>query len=224
MRIDIITIFPEFFNSTLDFSILKKAQENNVVDIQIHNLRDYSENKQKSVDDYQFGGGAGMVMNIQPIYKCIKELKSNSSYDEIIYLTPDGQKLNQRICNNLSLKQNIILLCGHYKGIDHRIREHLITKEISIGDYVITGGELAASILTDAIVRLIPGAISDETSALNDSFQDDLLPPPIYTRPSDFNGWKVPEVLLSGNQKEIERWREEKSIERTNNLRPDLLS
>ena len=224
MRIDIITIFPEFFNSTLDFSILKKAQENNIVDIQIHNLRDYSENKQKSVDDYQFGGGAGMVMNIQPIYKCIKDLKSNNSYDEIIYLTPDGQKLNQSICNNLSLKQNIILLCGHYKGIDHRIREHLITKEISIGDYVITGGELAASILTDAIVRLIPGAISDETSALNDSFQDDLLPPPIYTRPSDFNGWKVPEVLLSGNQKEIERWREEKSIERTNNLRPDLLS
>lgn len=224
MRIDIITIFPEFFNSTLDFSILKKAQENKIVDIQIHNLRDYSENKQKSVDDYQFGGGAGMVMNIQPIYKCIEELKSNNSYDEIIYLTPDGQKLNQSICNNLSLKQNIILLCGHYKGIDHRIREHLITKEISIGDYVITGGELAASILTDAIVRLIPGAISDETSALNDSFQDDLLPPPIYTRPSDFNGWKVPEVLLSGNQKEIERWREEKSIERTNNLRPDLLS
>ena len=224
MRIDIITIFPEFFNSTLDFSILKKAQENNIVDIQIHNLRDYSENKQKSVDDYQFGGGAGMVMNIQPIYKCIEELKSNNSYDEIIYLTPDGQKLNQSICNNLSLKKNIILLCGHYKGIDHRIREHLITKEISIGDYVITGGELAASILTDAIVRLIPGAISDETSALNDSFQDDLLPPPIYTRPSDFNGWKVPKVLLSGNQKEIERWREEKSIERTNNLRPDLLS
>ena len=224
MRIDIITIFPEFFNSTLDFSILKKAQENKIVDIQIHNLRDYSENKQKSVDDYQFGGGAGMVMNIQPIYKCIEELKSNNSYDEIIYLTPDGQKLNQSICNNLSLKQNIILLCGHYKGIDHRIREHLITKEISIGDYVITGGELAASILTDAIVRLIPGAISDETSALNDSFQDDLLPPPIYTRPSNFNGWKVPEVLLSGNQKEIERWREEKSIERTNNLRPDLLS
>ena len=224
MRIDIITIFPDFFNSTLDFSILKKAQENKIVDIQIHNLRDYSENKQKSVDDYQFGGGAGMVMNIQPIYKCIEELKSNNSYDEIIYLTPDGQKLNQSICNNLSLKQNIILLCGHYKGIDHRIREHLITKEISIGDYVITGGELAASILTDAIVRLIPGAISDETSALNDSFQDDLLPPPIYTRPSDFNGWKVPEVLLSGNQKEIERWREEKSIERTNNIRPDLLS
>ena len=224
MRIDIITIFPDFFRSTLDFSILKKAQEKNIVDIHIHNLRDYSENKQKSVDDYQFGGGAGMVMNIQPIYKCIKELKSNNSYDEIIYLTPDGQKLNQSICNNLSLKQNIILLCGHYKGIDHRIREHLITKEISIGDYVITGGELAASILTDAIVRLIPGAISDETSALNDSFQDNLLPPPIYTRPSDFNGWKVPEVLLSGNQKEIERWREEKSIERTNNLRPDLLS
>ena len=224
MRIDVLTIFPKFFENAFDFSIVKKAKEKNLVTIEIHDIRNYSSNKQKSVDDYQFGGGAGMVMNIQPIYKCIEELKSNNSYDEIIYLTPDGQKLNQSICNNLSLKQNIILLCGHYKGIDHRIREHLITKEISIGDYVITGGELAASILTDAIVRLIPGAISDETSALNDSFQDDLLPPPIYTRPSDFNGWKVPEVLLSGNQKEIERWREEKSIERTNNLRPDLLS
>ena len=224
MRIDIITIFPDFFRSTLDFSILKKAQEKNIVDIHIHNLRDYSENKQKSVDDYQFGGGAGMVMNIQPIYKCIKELKNYNSYDEIIYLTPDGQKLNQSICNNLSLKQNIILLCGHYKGIDHRIREHLITKEISIGDYVITGGELAASILTDAIVRLIPGTISDETSALNDSFQDNLLPPPIYTRPSDFNGWKVPEVLLAGNQKDLERWSDETSMERTNNIRPELLS
>ena len=183
----------------------------------------YSENKQKSIDDYQFGGGAGMVMNIQPIYNCINNLKIKRKYDEVIYLTPDGEKLNQGLCNSLSLNQNIILLCGHYKGIDHRIREHLITKEVSIGDYVITGGELAACILSDAIVRLIPGVISDETSALYDSFQDNMLPPPIYTRPSDFNGWKVPEVLLSGNQSEIEKWRDKKAMERTNKLRPDLL-
>ena len=224
MRIDIITIFPDFFESSLNFSILKKAKEKNIVKIKTHNLRDFSENKQKSVDDYQFGGGAGMVMNIQPIYNCINYLKKERHYDEIIYLTPDGETLNQGLCNAISLKGNVILLCGHYKGIDHRIREHLITKEISIGDYVLTGGELAACILIDSVIRLIPGVISDESSALNDSFQDDLLPPPIYTRPSDFKGWKVPEVLLSGNQKEIERWREEKSIERTNNLRPDLLS
>ena len=223
MRIDIITIFPDFFKNTLDFSIIKKAQEKKIVDFHIHNLRDYSENKQKSIDDYQFGGGAGMVMNIQPIYNCINHLKNKRNYDEIIYLTPDGEKLNQGLCNSLSLNQNIILLCGHYKGIDHRIREHLITKEVSIGDYVITGGELAACILSDAIVRLIPGVISDETSALYDSFQDNMLPPPIYTRPSDFNGWKVPEVLLSGNQSEIEKWRDKKALERTNNLRPDLL-
>ena len=223
MRIDIITIFPDFFKNTLDFSIIKKAQEKKIVDFHIHNLRDYSENKQKSIDDYQFGGGAGMVMNIQPIYNCINNLKIKRNYDEIIYLTPDGEKLNQGLCNSLSLNQNIILLCGHYKGIDHRIREHLITKEVSIGDYVITGGELAACILSDAIVRLIPGVISDETSALYDSFQDNMLPPPIYTRPSDFNGWKVPEVLLSGNQGEIEKWRDKKAMERTNKLRPDLL-
>ena len=223
MRIDIITIFPDFFKNTLDFSIVKKAQEKKIVDFHIHNLRDYSENKQKSIDDYQFGGGAGMVMNIQPIYNCISNLKIKRNYDEVIYLTPDGEKLNQGLCNSLSLNQNIILLCGHYKGIDHRIREHLITKEVSIGDYVITGGELAACILSDAIVRLIPGAISDETSALYDSFQDNMLPPPIYTRPSDFNGWKVPEVLLSGNQSEIEKWRDKKAMERTNMLRPDLL-
>ena len=223
MRIDIITIFPDFFKNTLDFSIIKKAQEKKIVDFHIHNLRDYSENKQKSIDDYQFGGGAGMVMNIQPIYNCINNLKIKRKYDEVIYLTPDGEKLNQGLCNSLSLNQNIILLCGHYKGVDHRIREHLITKEVSIGDYVITGGELAACILSDAIVRLIPGVISDETSALNDSFQDNMLPPPIYTRPSDFNGWKVPEVLLSGNQSEIEKWRDKKAIERTNMLRPDLL-
>ena len=223
MRIDIITIFPDFFKNTLDFSIIKKAQEKKIVDFHIHNLRDYSENKQKSIDDYQFGGGAGMVMNIQPIYNCINNLKIKRNYDEVIYLTPDGEKLNQGLCNSLSLNQNIILLCGHYKGIDHRIREHLITKEVSIGDYVITGGELAACILSDAIVRLIPGVISDETSALYDSFQDNMLPPPIYTRPSDFNGWKVPEVLLSGNQSEIEKWRDKKALERTNKLRPDLL-
>tara|TARA_B100000513_G_scaffold192318_1_gene118494 strand:- start:240 stop:914 length:675 start_codon:yes stop_codon:yes gene_type:complete len=224
MRIDIITIFPEFFESSLNFSILKKAKEKKIIDIKTHNLRDYSENKQKSVDDYQFGGGAGMVMNIQPIYNCINKLKNERNYDEIIYLTPDGQRLNQRLCNSISLKGNIILLCGHYKGIDHRIREHLITKEISIGDYVLTGGELAACILIDSVIRLIPKVISDESSALNDSFQDNLLPPPIYTRPSDFNGWKVPDVLLSGDQKKIEKWRDDQSIKRTTNLRPDLLS
>ena len=224
MRIDIITIFPEFFESSLNFSILKKAKEKKIIDIKTHNLRDYSENKQKSVDDYQFGGGAGMVMNIQPIYNCINKLKNERNYDEIIYLTPDGQTLNQRLCNSISLKGNIILLCGHYKGIDHRIREHLVTKEISIGDYVLTGGELAACILIDSVIRLIPGVISDESSALNDSFQDNLLPPPIYTRPSDFNGWKVPDVLLSGDQKKIEKWRDDQSIKRTTNLRPDLLS
>ena len=224
MRIDIITIFPEFFENSLNFSILKKAKEKKIIDIKTHNLRDYSENKQKSVDDYQFGGGAGMVMNIQPIYNCINKLKNERNYDEIIYLTPDGQTLNQRLCNSISLKGNIILLCGHYKGIDHRIREHLITKEISIGDYVLTGGELAACILIDSVIRLIPGVISDESSALNDSFQDNLLPPPIYTRPSDFNGWKVPDVLLSGDQKKIEKWRDDQSIKRTTNIRPDLLS
>ena len=224
MRIDIITIFPEFFENSLNFSILKKAKEKKIIDIKTHNLRDYSENKQKSVDDYQFGGGPGMVMNIQPIYNCINKLKNERNYDEIIYLTPDGQTLNQRLCNSISLKGNIILLCGHYKGIDHRIREHLITKEISIGDYVLTGGELAACILIDSVIRLIPGVISDESSALNDSFQDNLLPPPIYTRPSDFNGWKVPDVLLSGDQKKIEKWRDDQSIKRTTNLRPDLLS
>jgi len=224
MRIDIITIFPEFFESSLNFSILKKAKEKKIINIKTHNLRDYSENKQKSVDDYQFGGGAGMVMNIQPIYNCINKLKNERNYDEIIYLTPDGQTLNQRLCNSISLKGNIILLCGHYKGIDHRIREHLITKEISIGDYVLTGGELAACILIDSVIRLIPGVISDESSALNDSFQDNLLPPPIYTRPSEFNGWKVPDVLLSGDQKKIEKWRDDQSIKRTTNLRPDLLS
>ena len=223
MRIDIITIFPDFFTAFFEYSILKRAQENNTVEIHIHNLREYSTNKQKSVDDYQFGGGAGMVMCIQPIDDCISTLKVQRDYDEVIYLSPDGETLNQQICNTLSTHKNLILLCGHYKGIDQRVRELHITKEISIGDYVLTGGEGAAAILTDAIVRLIPGVMSDETSALTDSFQDNLLAPPIYTRPSDYKGMKVPEVLLSGNEKLINQWREEKSLKRTQERRPDLL-
>ncbi len=223
MRIDIISIFPDFFKGPFSHSILKRAQEKNKVEINIHDLRSYSTNKQKSVDDYQFGGGSGMVMNIQPIDDCILKLKSEREYDEIIYLSPDAPTLKQVICNNLSSSENIIILCGHYKGIDQRIRDHLITMEISIGDYVLTGGELAAAVLTDSIVRLIPGVISDETSALSDSFQDNLLSHPIYTRPSNYKGWEVPEILLSGNQKNIEQWREEKSIEKTKNIRPDLL-
>ena len=223
MRIDIITIFPDFFTAFFEYSILKRAQENNTVEIHIHNLREYSTNKQKSVDDYQFGGGAGMVMCIQPIDDCISTLKVQRDYDEVIYLSPDGETLNQKICNTLSTHKNLILLCGHYKGIDQRVRELHITKEVSIGDYVLTGGEGAAAILTDAIVRLIPGVMSDETSALTDSFQDNLLAPPIYTRPSDYKGMKVPEVLLSGNEKLITQWREEKSLKRTQERRPDLL-
>ena len=223
MRIDIITIFPDFFTAFFEYSILKRAQENNTVEIHIHNLREYSTNKQKSVDDYQFGGGAGMVMCIQPIDDCISTLKVQRDYNEVIYLSPDGETLNQQICNTLSTHKNLILLCGHYKGIDQRVRELHITKEISIGDYVLTGGEGAAAILTDAIVRLIPGAMNDETSALTDSFQDNLLAPPIYTRPSDYKGMKVPEVLLSGNEKLITQWREEKSLKRTQERRPDLL-
>ena len=223
MRIDIITIFPDFFTAFFEYSILKRAQENNIVEIHIHNLRKYSTNKQKSVDDYQFGGGAGMVMCIQPIDDCISTLKVQRDYNEVIYLSPDGETLNQQICNTLSTHKNLILLCGHYKGIDQRVRELHITKEISIGDYVLTGGEGAAAILTDAIVRLIPGVMSDETSALTDSFQDNLLAPPIYTRPSDYKGMKVPEVLLSGNEKLITQWREEKSLKRTQERRPDLL-
>ena len=222
MRIDIITLFPEFFNAYFEYSILKRAKENGKAEIIIHNLRDHSTNKQKSVDDYQFGGGAGMVMCIQPIDDCIGKLKSERDYDEVIYLSPDGETLNQQICNTLSTYKNIILLCGHYKGIDQRVREHIITKEISIGDYVLTGGEVAAAILSDSIIRLIPGVISDETSALTDSFQDNLLAPPIYTRPSNYKGWKVPEVLLSGNQNLITEWREQEAIKRTEEKRPDL--
>jgi tRNA (guanine37-N1)-methyltransferase len=222
MRIDIITLFPEFFNAYFEYSILKRAKENGKAEIIIHNLRDHSSNKQKSVDDYQFGGGAGMVMCIQPIDDCISKLKSERDYNEIIYLSPDGETLNQQICNTLSTYKNIILLCGHYKGIDQRVREHIITKEVSIGDYVLTGGEVAAAILSDSIIRLIPGVISDETSALTDSFQDNLLAPPIYTRPSNYKGWEVPEVLLSGNEKLIIEWREKEAIKRTEEKRPDL--
>lgn len=223
MRIDIITIFPDFFKGPFSHSIVKIAQEKNKVEINIHDLRSYSTNKQKSVDDYQFGGGSGMVMNIQPIDDCISKLESERKYDEIIYLTPDAPTLNQETSNKLSSSKNLMILCGHYKGIDQRIRDHLITMEISIGDYVLTGGELAAAVLTDSIIRLIPGVISDETSALSDSFQDNLLAYPIYTRPSDYKGWEVPEILLSGNQKLIEQWREDKSLERTKKIRPDLL-
>jgi len=222
MRIDIITLFPEFFNAYFEYSILKRAKENGKAEIIIHNLRDHSTNNQKSIDDYQFGGGAGMVMCIQPIDDCIGKLKSERDYDEVIYLSPDGETLNQQICNTLSTYKNIILLCGHYKGIDQRVREHIITKEISIGDYVLTGGEVAAAILSDSIIRLIPGVISDETSALTDSFQDNLLAPPIYTRPSKYKGWEVPEVLLSGNEKLIAEWREKEAIKRTEEKRPDL--
>ena len=223
MRIDIITIFPEFFESFFEYSILKRAQEKGKAEINIYNLRDYSTNKQKSVDDYQFGGGAGMVMCIQPIDDLISKLKSERGYNEIIYLSPDGERLNQQMCNQLSMHKNLILLCGHYKGVDQRIRELHITKEISIGDYVLTGGEAAAAILTDAVIRLIPGVINDETSALTDSFQDNLLAAPIYTRPAEYKGMEVPEVLLSGNEKLIQQWREEESLKRTEQRRPDLL-
>jgi len=222
MRIDIITLFPEFFKAYFEYSILRRAKENGKAEILIHNLRDHTNNKQKSVDDYQFGGGAGMVMCIQPIDDCISKLKKERNYDEVIYLSPDGETLNQQICNTLSTHKNLILLCGHYKGIDQRVREHIITKEISIGDYVLTGGEVAAAILSDSIIRLIPGVISDETSALTDSFQDNLLAPPIYTRPSNYKGWKVPEVLLSGNERVITEWREQEAIKRTEEKRPDL--
>jgi len=222
MRIDIITVLPELLESPLNHSIVKRAKEKRLVEINVINLRDFTTDKYKSVDDYAFGGGAGMVMLIEPVYKAIEKLKSERDYDEIIYTSPDGERLNQKIANQLSLKNNIIILAGHYKGVDHRIREHLITREISIGDYVLSGGELPAAIITDAIIRLIPGAISDEQSALSDSFQDDLLAPPVYTRPALFNGWKVPDILLSGNTGEIEKWRHEQSLERTRILRPDL--
>ncbi|MFN4951705.1 MAG: tRNA (guanosine(37)-N1)-methyltransferase TrmD [Flavobacteriales bacterium] len=223
MRIDILTILPKLFDGPFSDSILKRAQEKGHVSIHLHNIRDYSTDKHKNVDDYQYGGGAGMVMRIEPIAACIDQLKAERSYDEIIYMTPDGELLEQGISNQLSIKGNLMILCGHYKGVDDRIRQHYITKEISIGSYVLSGGELAAAVLVDSIVRLIPGVLNDETSALTDSFQDQLLSPPVYTRPPVYNGWSVPDVLLSGNSQEIDRWREEQALERTKSRRPDLL-
>lgn len=223
MRIDILSVVPELLNSPFSASIMKRAQDKGHVEIFIHNIRDYSTNKHKNVDDYQYGGGAGMVMSIEPIAKAIEDLKSQRIYDEVIYMTPDGELLDQSICNQMSLGQNLLILCGHYKGIDERIREHYITKEISIGSYVLSGGELGAAVLVDSIVRLIPGVLNDETSALTDCFQDDLLSPPVYTRPPVYNGWKVPEILLSGDTRKIETWRENEAIKRTKEKRPDLL-
>lgn len=223
MRIDILTVLPELLEGPFNHSILKRAQDKGVVEIKLHNLRDYSTSKHKRVDDYAFGGCAGMVMQIEPIEKAINALKEERHYDEVIFTSPDGEQFCQPMANSLSMSENLIILCGHYKGIDYRIREHLITKEISIGDYVLTGGELPAAIISDAIVRLIPGAMSDEQSALSDSFQDNLLAAPVYTRPADYNGWKVPEVLLSGNHKAIAEWEHNQAISRTKKLRPDLL-
>jgi tRNA (guanine37-N1)-methyltransferase len=224
MRIDIITIFPEVFASQFGYSIVKRAIDKGIVDIQLHNLRDYSTNKHRNVDDYPYGGGAGMVMMIEPISACIEKLKTERDYDELIYTSPDGEILDQKISNQISTVQNIIILCGHYKGIDERIREHFITREISIGDYVLSGGELAAMVLCDCVIRLIPGVIGDETSALSDSFQDGLLAPPVYTRPANYLGWQVPDVLLSGNDAEIRKWRLEQSEERTKKRRPGMLN
>ena len=224
MRIDILTILPALLQGPFSDSIMKRAQEKELVEINLHNIRDYSTSKHKNVDDYQYGGGAGMVMSIEPIAILIEKLKAERNYDEIIYMTPDGEVLDQRMSNNLSLGENIIILCGHYKGVDERVREHYITKEISIGSYVLSGGELAAAVLVDSIVRLLPGVLNDETSALTDSFQDDLLSPPVYTRPPEFNGMKVPDILLTGDFKKIDLWREEKALERTKLRRPDLLN
>ncbi|MFK8037211.1 MAG: tRNA (guanosine(37)-N1)-methyltransferase TrmD [Crocinitomicaceae bacterium] len=224
MRIDILTVLPDLFEGPFSHSILKRAQDKGLAKIVVHNIRDYSTHRQKSVDDYQYGGGAGMVMTIQPIADCIDKLKSDRDYDEIIYMTPDGDLFDQGTANALSLGQNIILLCGHYKGVDQRIRDLYITKEISVGSYVLSGGELAAAIVSDAIIRLLPGVLNDETSALTDSFQDNLLAPPVYTRPQDYNGHRVPEILLSGDDKKIEDWRMTQAVKRTNERRPDLLS
>lgn len=223
MRIDIITVLPELLQSPLNYSILKRAQDKKLVEIVVHNLRDYSLDKHRRVDDYPFGGEAGMVMQIEPVDRAITQLKSERNYDEVIFTTPDGERFDQPMANRLSMAGNLIILCGHYKGIDYRIREHFVTKEVTIGDYVLTGGELAAAIMCDAIVRLIPGAIGDEQSALSDSFQDNLLAPPVYTRPADYKGWRVPDVLLSGHQRKIDEWKHEQSLERTRRLRPDLL-
>lgn len=224
MRIDILTVVPELLESPLSHSIVGRAIKKGLVDIQVHNLRKYGIGPRKNVDDYSYGGDAGMVMRIEPVYNMIQELSAERHYDEVVYLSPDGERLTQAISNELSLKENIILLCGHYKGIDHRIREHLVTREISVGDYVVSGGEIPAALLADSIVRLIPGALTDETSALSDSFQDGLLSAPVYTRPAEFNGWKVPDVLLSGNPKLIESWQDEQALERTKRLRPELIN
>ena len=223
MRIDIITVLPELLKSPFEASILKRAIDKGLVEVHLHNLRDYTDKTYNQVDDYQFGGGAGMVLMIEPIDKCITALKDERTYDEVIYMTPDGETLNQKMANGISLLKNIIILCGHYKGVDQRVRDTLITKEVSVGDYVLSGGELGAAILSDAVIRLIPGVLNNETSALTDTFQDDLLAPPVYTRPSEYKGLKVPEILLSGNFPKIESWREEKAMERTRKLRPDLL-
>ncbi len=223
MRIDILTVLPELLEGPFNHSIIKRATEKGVAQVYVHNIREFSQDKHHRTDDYAFGGGAGMVMTIEPIYLAIEHLKAQRNYDEIIYTSPDGELFDQPMANRFSLKGNILILCGHYKGIDQRVRDHLITREVSIGDFVLTGGELAAAVMVDAIVRLIPGAMSDETSALSDSFQDNLLAPPVYTRPADFNGWKAPDILLSGNTPEIEKWRHEQSIELTKKKRPGLL-
>ncbi len=223
MRIDILTVLPEMIESPLNCSILKRAQDKGLAEIVVHNLREYTTNKHRKVDDYPFGGEAGMVMQVEPVDRAIADLKSQRDYDEVIFTSPDGEQFDQPMANTLSLAQNIIILCGHYKGVDYRIREHLITKEISIGDYVLTGGEIPAVVIADAIVRLIPGAIGDEQSALSDSFQDNLLAPPVYTRPADYKGWRVPDILLSGHKAKIDDWKHEQALERTRRLRPDLL-
>ena len=223
MRIDILTVVPELLCSPLNESILKRAQERGLVEIRIHNLRDYTDDKRRTTDDYPFGGEAGMVMKIEPVYRCIEALRAERPYDEVIYTSPDGVRYDQHEANRLSMLENIIILCGHYKGIDYRIREHLVTREISIGDYVLTGGELAACVIADSVVRIVPGVIGDEASALTDCFQDNLLAAPVYTRPAEFNGWRVPDVLLSGNFAAIDQWKEEQAWERTRRLRPDLL-
>lgn len=222
MRIDIITALPSLLESPLNDSIVKRAQTKGHVEIHVHDLRDYSTDKHRNIDDYAFGGGAGMVMNIEPIAACIDKLQSERNYDEVIYMTPDGKTLNQPLANTLSLRKNLIILCGHYKGVDERVREKYITLEVSIGDYVLSGGELAAAVLADSVIRLVPGVLNDETSALTDSFQDNLLAPPVYTRPAEFDGMKVPEILISGNGKAIETWRMEQAMERTRTRRPDL--
>lgn len=224
MRIDILTVVPELLESPLSHSIVGRAIKKGVVEIHVHNIRKYGIGPHRSVDDYSYGGDAGMVMMVEPVYKMIEELRAEREYDEIIYMSPDGERFSQPMANQLSMKENIMILCGHYKGIDHRIREHLITREISIGDYVVSGGEIPAAIVADAIVRLLPGSIGDETSALSDSFQDDLLAPPVYTRPAEYNGWKVPDVLLSGNPKLIQAWQDEQAFERTKLLRPELIN